>query len=99
MSVIKSVVKRDGSVVDFTPQRITNAIYRAAVAVGGRDKSTAEYLSNEVVRTLEAQTPAGEIPTVEQIQDTVEKVLRPRQSGEGLYPLPGGTRPVAGETG
>jgi uridine kinase len=75
MSVIKSVVKRDGSVVDFTPQRITNAIYRAAVAVGGRDKSTAEYLSNEVVRTLEAETPAGELPTVEQIQDTVEKVL------------------------
>ena len=75
MSVIKSVVKRDGSVVEFTPQRITNAIYRAAVAVGGRDKSTAEYLSNEVVRTLEAETPAGELPTVEQIQDTVEKVL------------------------
>ena len=75
MSEIKSVVKRDGSVVDFTPQRITNAIYRAAVAVGGRDKSTAEKLSAEVVRSLEAQTPPGEIPTVEQIQDTVEKVL------------------------
>ena len=75
MSEIKSVVKRDGSVVDFTPQRITNAIYRAAVAVGGRDKATAEKLSDEVVQVLEAQTPAGEIPTVEQIQDTVEKVL------------------------
>lgn len=75
MSVIKSVVKRDGSVVEFTPQRITNAIYRAAVAVGGRDKSTAEKLSAEVVRVLEAQTPRGEVPTVEQIQDTVEKVL------------------------
>ncbi len=75
MSEIKSVVKRDGSVVDFTPQRITNAIYRAAVAVGGRDKKTAEKLSDEVVRVLEEQTPPGEIPTVEQIQDTVEKVL------------------------
>ena len=68
MSSIESVVKRDGSVVDFTPQRITNAIYRAAVAVGGRDKQTAEDLTAEVVRLLEAQTPAGEIPTVEQFR-------------------------------
>ncbi|MBW6467300.1 MAG: hypothetical protein K0B06_12405, partial [Brevefilum sp.] len=30
MSKFTSVVKRDGAVVDFTPQRITNAIYRAA---------------------------------------------------------------------
>lgn len=75
MSKIKSVVKRDGSVVDFTPQRITNAIYRAAVAVGGRDKSTAEKLTEKVVKTLEARTTEGETPTVEQIQDIVEKTL------------------------
>jgi uridine kinase len=75
MSRIESVVKRDGAIVDFTPQRITNAIYRAAVAVGGRDKSTAEKLTEEVVAVLERETPEGEIPTVEQIQDIVEKVL------------------------
>jgi uridine kinase len=75
MSRFKSVVKRDGSVVDFTPQRITNAIYRAAVAVGGRDKKTAKALTDKVVQVLEQQTPEGEIPTVEQIQDIVEKVL------------------------
>ncbi len=75
MSPIKSVVKRDGAVVDFTPQRITNAIYRAAVAVGGRDKRTAEKLTEEIVSVLEAHTPKGEHPHVEQIQDTVEKVL------------------------
>ncbi len=75
MSQIKSVVKRDGSIVDFTPQRITNAIYRAAVAVGGRDKSTAENLTEQVVALLREQTPKGETPTVEQIQDLVEKVL------------------------
>jgi len=75
MSKIESVKKRDGSIVDFTPQRITNAIYRAAVAVGGRDKRTSEKLAEKVVRTLEAQTPVGEIPTVEQIQDIVEKTL------------------------
>jgi len=42
MSKFNSVVKRDGSIVDFTPHRISNAIYRAAVAVGGRDKGTAK---------------------------------------------------------
>lgn len=75
MSRIQSIVKRDGSIVDFTPQRITNAIYRAAVAVGGRDKHTAEELTEKVLQFIEAQTPEGEPPTVEQIQDTVEKVL------------------------
>ncbi len=75
MSKFKSVIKRDGSIVEFTPQRITNAIYRAAVAVGGRDKHTAEALTEIVCRLLEEHTPEGEIPTVEQIQDTVEKVL------------------------
>ena len=34
MSEIQFVVKRNGSVVPFTPERISNAIYRAAVAVG-----------------------------------------------------------------
>ena len=75
MSRFKSVIKRDGSVVAFTPQRITNAIYRAAVAVGGRDKQTASDLTKKVVQTLEDQIPEGEMPHVEQIQDTVEKVL------------------------
>ncbi|MDY6845992.1 MAG: ATP cone domain-containing protein [Chloroflexota bacterium] len=75
MTKIKSVKKRDGSIVAFTPQRITNAIYRAAVAVGGRDKGTSEKLGAKVVRTLEAQTSEGETPTVEQIQDIVEKTL------------------------
>ena len=45
MPEFESIVKRDGAVVPFTPQRITNAIYRAAVAVGGRDKKTAEKLT------------------------------------------------------
>lgn len=75
MPRFKKVVKRDGSIVEFTPQRITNAIYRAAVAVGGRDKKTSEKLTEEVVKILEEETPDGDLPTVEQIQDIVEKVL------------------------
>ena len=75
MTQIQNVVKRSGAVVPFTPERITNAIYRAAVAVGGRDRATAEELSSQVVALLEAQTPPDHIPTIEEIQDLVEKVL------------------------
>jgi len=75
MSRFESVIKRDGATVDFTPQRITNAIYRAAVAVGGRDKRMAEQLTEKVIRGLEAEVSEGQTPHVEQIQDMVEKVL------------------------
>lgn len=75
MSELKYVVKRSGAIVDFTPDRITNAIYRAAVAVGGRDRSIAENLSKQVVKILENSTPGEHIPTIEEIQDVVEKVL------------------------
>jgi uridine kinase len=75
MSTITHVVKRTGAVAPFTAARISNAIYRAAVAVGGRDRATAEALAGQVVAILEATTPAGHIPTVEEIQDLVEKVL------------------------
>jgi uridine kinase len=75
MPAIEQVVKRTGAVVPFNKDRITNAIYRAAVAVGGRDRSIAEGLADQVVAVLESRSPAGHIPTVEEIQDVVEKVL------------------------
>lgn len=42
MAPITSVIKRTGAVVPFNQDRITNAIYRAAVSVGGRDRAVAE---------------------------------------------------------
>lgn len=69
------VVKRNGAVVPFNRERITNAIFRAAVAVGGRDRATAEQLTDQVVALLEQNYTGGRIPTVEEIQDLVEKVL------------------------
>jgi len=75
MSDITHVVKRSGAIIPFNQDRITNAIYRAAVAMGGRDRSLAEQLSDQVVALLERSTPQGHIPTVEEIQDLVEKVL------------------------
>ena len=75
MAKIESVIKRSGAVVPFNPERITNAIYRAAVAVGGRDRSIAEGLTRDVVDLLASKSAEGHIPTVEEIQDIVEKVL------------------------
>jgi uridine kinase len=75
MPQINRVIKRNGAIVDFTPERISNAIYRSAVAVGGRDRATADALAQQVVTLLETTTPIGQTPTVEEIQDLVEKVL------------------------
>lgn len=75
MYTIKQVVKRSGDVVPFTPDRITNAIYRASVAVGERDLQNAEKLGALVVKDLQQSYPSDHIPTIEEIQDTVEKIL------------------------
>jgi uridine kinase len=75
MAKIKYVIKRNGATVPFSKSRITNAIYRAAVSVGGRDRQTAEKLSDQVVEILESHFGPKKYPTVEEIQDIVEKVL------------------------
>lgn len=75
MGKIKSVIKRSGAVVPFTPERITNAIYRAAVEVGGRDRELANALSKQVVEILERHPDSDYMPPIEEIQDVVEKVL------------------------
>lgn len=75
MSKIQFVVKRSGSIVPFNADRITNVIYRAAVAVGGRDKEKAEELSKKVVALLEEKYDEDYKPNIEEIQDLVEKVL------------------------
>ena len=66
--------KRDGRVVDFTKEKITSAIFKAARQVGGEDYETAENLTERVISYL-FKTNKEEIPDVETVQDAVEKVL------------------------
>lgn len=75
MGKFKNVVKRNGAIVEFNPERISNAIFRAAVSVGGRDKETAEKLTAEVVKILEESYPADHQLHIEDIQDIIEKIL------------------------
>ncbi|MEM2286858.1 MAG: ribonucleoside triphosphate reductase [Thermoproteota archaeon] len=72
---LKKIVKRDGRIVDFDKNKITEAIWKAIKSVGGQDRELAEKLSNQVVERLERQLKPGEIPHVEQVQDLVEQVL------------------------
>ncbi|MCX6775674.1 MAG: adenosylcobalamin-dependent ribonucleoside-diphosphate reductase [Candidatus Micrarchaeota archaeon] len=71
---VTQIKKRDGRIADFDKSKITNAIFKAAVAVGGEDRETAERLADNVVEIVYEKF-AGRIPTVEDVQDTVEKVL------------------------
>ena len=72
---LAKVRKRDGRVVDFDANKITEAIWKAAQSVGGRDRSTAEELSHHVVEILKSRYDDQSIPSVEEVQDVVEKVL------------------------
>lgn len=73
-TTIRTVIKRTGQEVPFVPKRIATAIYKAAASVGGRDKELAARLADEVVEILESDTRVAP-PTVEDIQDLVERVL------------------------
>ncbi len=75
MSKISHVIKRSGAVVTFKKERISNAIFRAAVAVGGRNKKAADKLANEVVEVLNKKYSHETTPHIEDVQDVVEKVL------------------------
>jgi ribonucleoside-diphosphate reductase alpha chain len=73
--MIKLVKKRDGKIVEFDKNKITEAIWKAIQAVEGKDRKLAEKLAEEVVSLLEKKLKPEEIPYVEQIQDLVEQVL------------------------
>ena len=72
--MIAQIIKRDGRQSAFELDKITNAIFQAAQASGGHDYQMAETLARQVEQNLE-QALSGENPTVEQIQDEVERVL------------------------
>jgi ribonucleoside-triphosphate reductase len=75
IGIIKQVRKRTGETVSFDENKIAAAIFKAAQAVGGEDRQLADELANVVVMFLERQYGPNGVPTIEEIQDMVEKVL------------------------
>ena len=72
--MVSKIKKRNEKIVDFDITKVESAIFRAAKAVGGTDRDMSAQLANKVKLELD-QTLGEDIPDVEQIQDTVEKVL------------------------
>ncbi len=74
--MITKIIKRDGREVPFNLEKIANAIFRAAQAVGGSDYDEAMSLAIEVSERIEEEfCQTDEYPSVEDIQDMVERVL------------------------
>ena len=71
---ITTIMKRDGRTVLYDRQKVADAIFAAAQSLGGKDYETANELSYQVEEYL-INNINDEVPTVETIQDVVEKVL------------------------
>ncbi|HWR31652.1 MAG TPA: anaerobic ribonucleoside-triphosphate reductase [Negativicutes bacterium] len=72
--MVTTIRKRDGRDVSFDPNKITEAIYKAAQSVGGSDREMAMELTLDVLRVLR-QKYNGHGCGVEEVQDMVEKIL------------------------
>ena len=72
---IEYIRKREGNVVPFHPEKVTEAVFKAARAAGEGDRELAEKISAQVVSILSITCRNGRVPTVEEVQDLVEKML------------------------
>jgi len=73
-SMFTEIEKRDGKVVAFEAQKITNAVAKAGSATGAFDEKVAKRLTIKVL-DLAQQVIGEKTPAVEEIQDIVEEVL------------------------
>ncbi|MDD5171986.1 MAG: ribonucleotide reductase N-terminal alpha domain-containing protein [Candidatus ainarchaeum sp.] len=72
---VSKVRKRDGSVVDFNKDKITTAIFKSAQSVGGSDREESARVADIAIRYINEKFADAYVPTVEEIQDLVEKAL------------------------
>ncbi len=74
---IFQIIKRDYETAPFVLNKITNAIEKAMSSVDNGTRKDAENISKKVLTTLlkRKESHVGYIPTVEQVQDTVEEKL------------------------
>lgn len=75
----QKVIKRDGMIVDFDSEKITDAIKKASNVTKEFDAFTARRLTKNVIKIVndfvKEKQSNFEAPTIEEIQDVVEKVL------------------------
>ena len=74
--LIQKIKKRNGDTVDFMPQKISDAIGRAMVAVNGKvNPLQTDELLSAILKQLSARYGQERIPDVEGVQDIVERTL------------------------
>ena len=81
--MLTNVIKRDGRVVDYDRSRIVSAVYRACMASGTDDLELAQEIGLQVEDELRRKY-ADRSPSVEDIQDIVEKTLMERDMYEAV---------------
>ncbi len=72
--MVTRVLKRDGTEQEYNEEKIAKAIFKAVQACGGNDFNRSLELAQEVTGIVNLRFE-NKMPTVEQIQDIVEKVL------------------------
>ena len=72
--MFKKIVKRDGKIVNFEPEKITEAIAKAGLVTEEFKHDRAKQIADKAVKRAE-ETIKQRTPNVEQIQDIVEQVL------------------------
>lgn len=74
-TLIQRIVKRDGSLVPYARERIVTAVHKALTANGRDDLSLAMKIVVKVEAALLDTYADGATPSVEDIQDVVERIL------------------------
>lgn len=72
---ITKIIKRDGRIVNFEQDKISQAIYKALLATNQGNKKEAAKLSDKVVEIISQKFKGKKLPRVEEIQDMVEMTL------------------------
>ncbi len=72
---VSTIKKRDGRLAEFTEEKIANAIFKAAQSIGGKDYEMSKSLAKQVVGLVNEKFSDDVPPSVEDVQDLVEKVL------------------------
>ncbi|MEI7621166.1 MAG: ribonucleoside triphosphate reductase [Candidatus Moraniibacteriota bacterium] len=72
---ITKLIKRSGKVVNFDQKKIALAVGKALASTGEGSVKEAEKVAQKVVQLLNRNFKKGFVPTIEELQDMVERVL------------------------
>jgi len=73
--MVEFIRKRDGRLVPYVEEKISQAIIKAVQSVGGTDFDRAIDITRQVGGILSVLYKDDRVPTVENVQDLVEKIL------------------------